>query len=185
MPDWDAGAETTEALRSGPEALYQLLARRLKRRPGYDLLTVLAPNEAGDRLIRLFSSDLDDYPLGEADVVKDDKWFRRLFLELEPIIANDARELASWLPDFSDPAVSARGALVNVPIVTAGVALCLLNLMSSAGSYGRDDIDAISKEGSLAALATLSSRRTPRTFEIRSTAFSSARYDKQIGRRGG
>jgi hypothetical protein len=94
MPAKSALARMAEALRDGPAALYQLLALRLKRWPGYDLLTVLAPNEAGDRLVRLYSSDLGLYPLGEADLVKDDKWFRRLFLDLQPVIANGATAIA-------------------------------------------------------------------------------------------
>jgi hypothetical protein len=163
----------SEALRDGPAALYQLFALRLKNRPGYDLLTVLAPNEGGDRLVRWYSSDLGRYPLGDADVVRDNKWFRRLFLDLQPVIANGATAIADWLPDFLDPATPHFSALINMPIVIAGATLGLANLTRRAGAFAAGDVIAISDESSLAALAILATGRARRTFEVRSTIFSS------------
>ncbi|MGO4841114.1 hypothetical protein AB4144_53560 [Rhizobiaceae sp. 2RAB30] len=84
---------------SGPTALYDLLAERLKERPGFDLLTVLAPNDAGDRLIRLYSSNHHQYPLGEADIVQDDAWFRQLFTTKEAVVANDGEEIRQCMND--------------------------------------------------------------------------------------
>lgn len=171
MLETNALARIAEALHDGPAALYQLLALRLKHRPGYDVLTVLAPNEAGDRLVRLYSSDLGLYPLGEADVVEDNKWFRRLFLDLQPVIANGATAIADWLPEVLDPTALHFSALVNMPIVIDGATLGLINLTKRAGAFAADDVTAIGDESSLAALAILATRRARQTFEIRRTIF--------------
>jgi hypothetical protein len=155
-------AEIADTLRIGPDALYDLLARRLKRRPGYRLLTVLAPNEAGNRLVRLFSSDHDQYPLGNADAVSDSKWFQRLFVERAPVVANDALAILNWLPDFFDPATSGYGSLINFPVVIAEESVGLVNLTAPVGHFGDDSVRAVRNEIPLAALAILASRISPR-----------------------
>ncbi|HLW90063.1 MAG TPA: GAF domain-containing protein [Roseiarcus sp.] len=160
MTDEDALDDAAVALRIGPGALSDLLARRLKRRPGYDLLTILAPGDEGRCLVRLYSSDLARYPLGDADIVEDNKWFRRLFIEREPVIANDAFAIHDWLPDFFTADASGYGSLVNLPVVIAGESVGLVNMMATAGHFSEDNVEAIRREIPLAALAVLT-RRPP------------------------
>jgi hypothetical protein len=154
-------ADVGETLSIGSDALYDLLARRLKRRPGYKLLTVLAPNDAGNRLVRLFSSDHDQYPLGDADAVSDNKWFQRLFVEREPVVANDALAILDWLPGFFDPETSDYGSLINFPVVIAGESVGLINLTAPVGHFSDDSVAAVRDEIPLAALAILAQRIAP------------------------
>jgi len=155
MFDDTASADPVAVLRSGPEALYELLAQRLKQRPGFDLLTVLAPNDAGDRLVRLYSSNTGQYPLGDADIVKDDKWFRQLFSRMKPVVANDAEEIRHWLPDFFEFVAMGYGSLLNLPIVISGEAIGIMNLMAPEGHFSIENVKAINDEMPLAALAVL------------------------------
>lgn len=156
MTSENAAVDEADALCSGPGALYDLVARRLRRRPGYDLLTVLAPNAAGDRLVRLFSSDLNQYPLGDADIIRDSKWLRRLFVERAPVIANEPGAILAWLPDFPGLAV---GSLVNLPVVIAGESIGLINLTAAAGHFSDDNVGAVCEEIPLVALAILGRRK--------------------------
>jgi hypothetical protein len=154
-------ADVAQMLRIGSDALYDLLARRLKRRPGYKLLTVLTPNYAGNRLVRLFSSDHDQYPLGDADAVSDNKWFQRLFVEQEPVVANDALAILDWLPGFFHPETSDYGALINFPVVIAKESVGLVNLTAPVGHFNDDSITAVRNEIPLAALAILARHISP------------------------
>jgi GAF domain-containing protein len=148
-------ADAAATLRSGPDALYELLAQRLKRRPGFDLLTVLAPNDAGDRLIRLYSSNHNQYPLGDADIVQDDMWFRQLFSAKEAVVANDANEIRHWLPDFVEYVEMGYGSLLNLPIVISGEAIGIMNVMAREGHFSAEAVRAIGDQTPLAALAVL------------------------------
>lgn len=148
-----AASDLTAAVARGPDSIYALLADRLRQRPGFELLTVLAPNRAGDRLVRLFSTNTAQYPLGDADPVQDDRWFRHLFIRKEPVIANDAEAIRGWLPDYSEFAAMGYGSLANLPVVVAGEAIGVMNLMAGPGHFSAVNVAAISAELPLAAIA--------------------------------
>jgi hypothetical protein len=167
MPHDSGPAEIIAAMRAGGAALYALLATRLKRRPGYELLTLLAPGDSGDRLVRLYSSNHDHYPPGDADIVKDDRWFRQLFTRKEPVVANDAVEIREWLPDFDEYVAMGYGSLANLPVVVAGVAVGIVNLMAPAGHFSEDRVCAVVDELPLAALAFLAHRGPGSTIDLR------------------
>lgn len=149
-------------LNQGPSALLALLSERLKAAPDYLLCTVLAPNERGDRLDRLFSTNLDQYPLGPADVVKDDIWFRRLFVEKLPIVANSLDEIAAWLPDYRIFIEQGYASLLNMPIVFAGETIGLINMMGDEGHFDAAALQAIRNDLPLAALAILGMGERPK-----------------------
>jgi hypothetical protein len=151
----EPSGDVTSAMAGGSEALYALLAARLRQRPGFDLLTVLAPNRGGDRLVRLFSTNTGQYPLGDADPVQDDRWFRHLFVKKEPVIANDAEAIRDWLPDYSEFAAMGYGSLANLPVVVSGEAVGLMNLMAAPGHFSAANLAAFSAELPLVALAIL------------------------------
>lgn len=148
-----AGFDLTAAMGRGPDSIYALLANRLRQKPGFDLLTVLAPNRVGDRLVRLFSTNTGQYPLGDADPVQDDRWFRHLFVRKQPVIANDAEAIRDWLPEYSEFAEMGYGSLANLPVVVAGESIGIMNLMAGPGHFSTANVAAISAELPLAAIA--------------------------------
>lgn len=147
--------DTNAALEQGANALFDLLAEHIEDRVQPDLVTVLAPSADGHRLQRLYSSDLQNFPLSEADRVEENSWFHRLFIEREPIIANDAEAILAWLPDWQSLIDMGYGSLVNMPLVTAGKTIGLINVMAPAGHFDRQRVDALRREGPLAALAVM------------------------------
>lgn len=148
-----------DALALGPTALFDLLARRLQDRVGYALLTVLATRPDRARLVRLYSSNEEQYPLGDADEVEDSAWFRRLFGDREPVVANDAARIAAWLPGYDAFAGQGYGSLANVPVVVDGAAVGLVNLMSGPGHFTDRRLAALRCELPIAALAILAQAR--------------------------
>lgn len=143
------------ALRAGPQALFGLLAERLGESVGYELLTLLIADEDGSRLVRPYSSRPDQFPCGAADPVEDTRWFRRLFVEQKPVIANDAASIRDWLPAFADAETLGYGSLLNLPIVVTGKVVGLINIMGGSNHFDDRRVEAVRDEMPLAALALL------------------------------
>lgn len=148
-------ASIAAGLREGAGALAVLLASRLREAPGYDLLTILALNAAGDRLVRLYSSNLQHYPLGDADLVQDDRWFRRLFVEKAPVVANSEAAIREWLPDFHEFEAMGYRSLLNLPVIVSGTAVGILNLMAGRDHFTARAVASVAGEAPIAALAIL------------------------------
>jgi GAF domain-containing protein len=149
-------ATTTEAaLSAGPVALFGLLCARLSESVGYGLLTLLAPEASGARLVRPYSSRPDEFPPGEADPVEGTRWFRALFVEKQPVVANDEEAIRAWLPDYDDPAAAVYASLLNFPIVVGGEVIGLINMMAGRGHFDDARIEATRLQAPLAALVLL------------------------------
>lgn len=148
-------ASVAEAMPRGSVAIFDILAARVRKNVGFMLMTVLVPSSDSPFLRRVFSTNLEQYPLGTADPIEDSIWFRRLFSQGEAVIANDAAAIEAWLPGFDAYVAQGYGSLANVPIVISGTTIGLLNLMDASGHYTADRIAALRQELPLAALAIL------------------------------
>ena len=151
-------ASLAEAMPRGSVAIFDILAERVRENVGYLLMTVLVPSSDAPFLMRVFSTNQEQYPLGRADPVEDSIWFRRLFSQGEAIVANDAEAIEAWLPGFDAYVAQGYGSLANVPIVISGTTIGLLNLMDASGHYTAERIAALRQELPLAALAILAER---------------------------
>ncbi|RST87103.1 GAF domain-containing protein [Aquibium carbonis] len=152
------GGALVDAMPRGAIAMFDILADRIRENVGYLLMTVLAPNGDEPFLTRMFSTNLDQYPLGAADPIEDSLWFRRLFTDGEAIVANDAEAIEAWLPGFDAYVAQGYGSLANIPIVVSGTTIGLLNLMDEAGHFTAERIALLRAELPLAALAILAKR---------------------------
>ena len=146
---------TESALNAGSEALFELLSARLRQRVGYELLTLLAPNDSGVRLVRHYSSKPDQFPPGEADIVEGTRWFRELFVEKRPVVANDEASIRRWLPDFNEVSALGYCSLFNLPIVVSGSVVGLINMMGNRHHFDKRRVEATRSETPLAALVLL------------------------------
>ncbi len=146
---------TNAALEQGANALFDLLAAHIDDRIQPLLFTVLAPGPDGRRLHPLYSSDPENFPLSGADRVEDNRWFRRLFVDMEPIVANDPETILSWLPDWQSLIDMGYGSLVNMPLIIGGEAIGLINVMAAPGHFHTDRVEALKTEAPLAALAVM------------------------------
>ena len=147
--------------RHGIQAVLSRLAEELKTGPGYGLFTILAPHESGKRLDRLYSTNHVQYPLGAADGVKDDLWFRRLFVDKLPIVANTLAAIGEWLPDYEIFVEQNYSSLLNLPVVFAGQTIRLINMMAGDNHFDRSALSRIDEALPIAALAILGSTCKP------------------------
>lgn len=152
------GGALVDAMPRGAIAMFDILAERIRENVGYLLMTVLAPNGDEPYLTRVFSTNLDQYPLGAADPIEDSLWFRRLFSDGEAIIANDAEAIEAWLPGFDAYVEQGYGSLANIPIVVSGTTIGLLNLMDETGHFTAERVAMLREELPLATLAILAKR---------------------------
>lgn len=148
-------AEMWKALRGGADKLFDLVRRRSSTLLGDALLTVLIPNNCGTRLVRIYSSNKADYPLGEADKVEDTAWFRQLFVSKQPVVANNGNEIANWLPDFADQSPMHYESLANLPIIADGYVLGIMNLMSTRDRFAEETLHFLRAETPAVALGIL------------------------------
>jgi GAF domain-containing protein len=149
------------AMTAGPGAIFDLTARRLRDNPGYALFTVLAPVTSSVRLDRLYSTNHGQYPLGPADQVEDNKWFRQLFGQKQAIVANTLEEIGEWLPDYQIFIEQNYDSLLNLPVVFGGRTVGLINMMGGKGHFDEAALTAIRSMLPLAALAILGSSCSP------------------------
>jgi GAF domain-containing protein len=159
-------SDFSSALADGPNAIFELIARRLKASPGYDLLTVLAPVTSRVRLDRLYSTNHGQYPLGAADEVEDNGWFRQLFSRKQAIVANTLEEIGEWIPDYAIFIEQNYDSLLNLPVVFAGRTVGLINIMAGEGHFGEAALAEIRSILPLAAVAILGSSCKPVEIEI-------------------
>jgi hypothetical protein len=169
----DNDLETAEALCAGQSDLFALLAARLRASVGYDLLTVLAPDQGGKRLIRHYSSRPDQFPLGEGDHVADNHWFRHIFQDKKPVVANDDAAIRAWLPEFTNAKALGYESLLNFPVVMAGDVVGLINIMAGRNHFDPRGIEEVRKLAPLAALA-LAARASLPTIRLADVAGNGA-----------
>ncbi|MCR9136770.1 MAG: GAF domain-containing protein [Alphaproteobacteria bacterium] len=133
--------------------LFDRLADRLSSDVGYAFLTVLIPEDTGDFLTRVYSTDPVGHPLGRADPVVDDPWFDHLFDKGRPVFASNPDEIAEWLPDYQGLQGTDFGTLVNFPVVAGGQTVGIINLVSKANAYDEVSLERMAQLVPLAAMA--------------------------------
>ncbi|MGO4838295.1 hypothetical protein AB4144_39225, partial [Rhizobiaceae sp. 2RAB30] len=60
-----------------------------------------------------------------------------------------------WLPDFVEYVEMGYGSLLNLPIVIAGEAVGIMNVMAGQGHFSPAAVEAIGEQAPLAGLAVL------------------------------
>lgn len=150
--------EIVHALGKGETALFTVFANRVTAHLGESLITVLAPDQQRGCLVRIYSNDTARYPLGDADTIENNRWFRRLFAERMPVVANNEGEIAYWLPDFVAFKGTGLSSLANIPVVVAGQVIGIANLMAGPEVFTQERIRLLEGETPTAALGIMLSK---------------------------
>jgi GAF domain-containing protein len=137
------------------QALFQRLGERVEDQLENGLLTILVPDIDRNCLVRIYSSDEEAYPLGDADIIEPTPWFNRLLDSKEPVIANNEAAIEHWLPDFVGFREAGYGALANLPVLVAGEVVGIVNVMARAGELTGACVDSLQRELPTAALAIM------------------------------
>jgi len=162
----DLDVELCDAMAEGGEALFRLYSRRILKSVACSLVTVLAPDAAGERLIRVHTNRPDQFPLGPGDVIVDNPWFRRVFGEAAPIVANTDAEIRAWIPDFTNAAELGYASLLNQPVVVGGAVVAVANMMGGKGHFDASRLASARAATPLVALAIAATAGGFRSFKF-------------------
>lgn len=120
----------------GPEKAYGLVERALSDLVGFRLLTILRIE--GTLVRRMHSSDPAGYSVGGTKDIATDAWLRAMLDAGRPVVSETPELVRERFPDHDAIFSLGCGAVLNVPIVAAGVTLGSLNLLHAAGHFSRE-----------------------------------------------
>ncbi|GAB3159784.1 GAF domain-containing protein [Amycolatopsis sp. NPDC004378] len=124
---------------------------RVRAELGVRLFTVLAWVPERNALRRVHSSHPAEYPVGgEKTVEVAAGWLERCITAQEPYFGPDKAAVREIFADHDLIESLGCGAIINVPVVSGGRTLGVLNILDAEGAY---DEDAVAVAGSLAPLA--------------------------------
>ena len=148
----DLARHLTRALAAGPQPVIDTAIDLLRVLPGVAAVTILAT--ASDRSVirRIGSSHSGTFPVGGSDPVEDIAWFRRMFEERQPIVADTPEQMAVYIPEVADLVALGIGATLCVPIVVDGETAGAVCVLGASGILTPELIDAVDAIVPLAAL---------------------------------
>ncbi|MDS7594236.1 GAF domain-containing protein [Agrobacterium tumefaciens] len=116
-----------------PEPFFQALDALLQQEVGHILFTLLAVD--GGEVVRIYSSDMDHYPVSGRKPMTDTPWGRHVIGEQKSFLARDMDGLKWAFFDHELIASLGGGTQINVPVVFDGNCIGTINLTHRAGSY--------------------------------------------------
>jgi hypothetical protein len=125
----------TEALASGPDALFAVLSHLFTSVPGVRTATFIAT--APDKTVthRIGTSNPTHFPVGNVDPVGDDPWNNAILRDREPVIGNSVEGMGKFLPETGGLVAMGYTACSCFPIVIAGETRGVVALLGDAGIF--------------------------------------------------
>ncbi|TWA92546.1 hypothetical protein FBZ96_11016 [Bradyrhizobium stylosanthis] len=120
----------------GPEKAYGLVETALSDLVGFSLLTILRIE--GTLVRRMHTSYPASYSVGGTKDIAADTWLRAMFDAGRPVVSETRELMRERFPDHDAIFSLGCGAVLNVPVVAAGVTLGSLNLPHEAGPFSRE-----------------------------------------------
>lgn len=118
-----------------PQTTFKALHELANKVVGTKLFTILALDHEGGFMHRLYSDNLELYPVPGADAIGDTVWEQTIIGKREALVLNSAEALAAVLPEY--PKLEALGckSMLNLPIVVDGVSIGTLNMLNVEGHF--------------------------------------------------
>lgn len=118
-----------------PEVAYKALHELTNRVIGTKLFTILSLDYDAGVMRRLYSDNLELYPVPGADPIGDTVWEQTIIGKREPLVLNSADALKAVLPEY--PKLEALGckSMLNLPIVVFGSSIGTLNMLNVEGHF--------------------------------------------------
>jgi GAF domain-containing protein len=128
-------SEAADHVRSnfGPEKAYRLVESALSDLIGFRLLTILRME--GGLVRRMHSSDQAGYSIGGTKDITADAWLRAMLEAGRPVVSETSELVRERFPDHDAIFSLGCGAVLNIPVVSAGKTLGSLNLLHEAGHF--------------------------------------------------
>ena len=114
----------------------------VRREVGVRLFTVLVWDPGRRTLRRVHTSHPDEYPLGgEKTVEVDGDWLSRCVDDQQPYLGADRAAVRSIFADHELIESLGCGAVIDVPVVTDGRTVGVVNALDAEGAYDEGTVD--------------------------------------------
>lgn len=123
-----------------PEALFRAVDQLVERVIGHRLFTIMRFHEQAMEVERVYSSNLDAYPVGGRKKKRGTPWGEQVLDRGELFVARDAAAVKQAFDDYTLIFSLGVGAIMNVPISFDGHRLGTMNISHQAGWF--TDVDA-------------------------------------------
>ena len=111
---------------------------------GARLFTVLAFTDGGRTMHRIYSSHLQEYPVGgRKDVARDvaADWIARCVTDQAPYFGRTRDDVRRIFADSPLIESLGCGSIINAPVVRGGVTIGALNILDAEGAYTDGDVE--------------------------------------------
>ena len=130
---------------------FRRLAADARQAPGAKLVTISTIDVDEDRMIRVYSTDPESYPVGGRDEPlregDHDPWYDLVVVQQQPWVSFDVAHLRANFSDHELIESLGCGAIINVPVVHEGVTIGSINLLDADGAYDQSSVDAATMLG--------------------------------------
>jgi hypothetical protein len=155
MPGIEADGSLASALSLASTSLeaWGLLEIFARRAVGHRLFTVTTVEDNASLARRLYSSNVDAYPLTGTKPLPRDAWHEHVLSQMRIFSANTLESMKPLFPDHGLIQALGCGAVINLPIITAGTVVATVNLLDAEGSYPPERVKFAERVLGLPALA--------------------------------
>ncbi|OYN98696.1 GAF domain-containing protein [Enemella evansiae] len=130
---------------NGVESFTDLAAvqEEVRRELGFRLFTVLALEDEGRILTRVWSSEPEAYPVGGRKQVATEispDWVQRCLVEQRSFFGATPEQVRQVFADHELITALGCGSIINVPVVVGGETVGALNILDAEGRYAADSV---------------------------------------------
>ncbi|MGE7368876.1 GAF domain-containing protein [Neorhizobium sp. NPDC001467] len=121
-----------------PAPFFQALDELFQQEVGHVLFTLLAVE--GEEVVRIYSSDIEHYPVSGRKPMGDTPWGRHVIDEKKSFLAKDMDGLKWAFFDHELIASLGGGTQINVPVVFNDACIGTINLTHRPGGYDEEGL---------------------------------------------
>jgi hypothetical protein len=122
-----------------PHALFAAADLLVQRTIGHKLFTVTRVHARTQEVERLYSTNVQAYPVGGRKQKQDTHWGRVVLMEGRVFVARTPQEIRQAFPDHERLDSLGIGSIMNVPIAFAGRGLGVMNVSHEANWFTSED----------------------------------------------
>lgn len=118
----------------------------VKAEVGFKLFTILAFQDQGRQMERIYSSHPDDYPVGGRKDVSNDvaaDWLQACLVSQQPFFGPTRADVERVFKDANLISRLGCGSVINAPVLRAGATVAVLNVLDAEGAYTVQDVQKV------------------------------------------
>lgn len=124
-----------------PDATIHAAGEAFAKAVGYRLYTVTRMLSGGLEVERIYSTNMDVYPVGGRKPVLPNAYTQRVRGDMQPFLAKTPAEFVPLFPDHETITGLGLGCVMNLPIVFSGAMLGTVNLLDREGVYDERHVE--------------------------------------------